>query len=140
MTRTIGLLLVIAGVGVCVLGSAYLGLALAQGNLETTSFILGLILMFVVVVAPLIGGGVFAIVRGRGEQAEDEEAENLRQILDMVKTRGKVTISDIVIELGTTQDEVKEMIYRLVGMVSWMDMLCGMRERCIRQRLPLCTK
>ena len=116
MTRTIGLLLVIAGVGVCVLGSAYLGLALAQGNLETTSFMLGLILMFVVLVAPLIGGGVFAIVRGRGEQAEDEEAENLRQILDMVKTRGKVTISDIVIELGTTQDEVKEMIYRLVGM------------------------
>jgi Zn finger protein HypA/HybF involved in hydrogenase expression len=116
VTRTVGLLLVIAGISVCVLGSALLGLGLAQGKLETGGFMLGLILMFVVVVAPLVGGGVFAIVRGRQEQAEDEAAEDLRQILDMVKTRGKVTISDIVVELGVTRDDVKQMIYRLVGM------------------------
>jgi hypothetical protein len=116
VTRTVGFLLVIAGVGVCVLGSVFLGLGLAQGNLETGGFMLGLVLMFVVVVAPLVGGGVFAIVRGRQEHAEDEAAEDLRQILDMVKTRGKVTLSDIAIELGATRDNVKEMIYRLVGM------------------------
>ena len=116
MTRTIGLLLVIAGASVCALGSTFLTLGLVQGSLETGGFMLGLILMFVVLVAPLVGGGVFAIVRSRKEQVEDEAAENLRQILDMVKTRGKVTLSDIVIELGANKDEVKEMIYRLVGM------------------------
>jgi hypothetical protein len=116
VTRTVGLLLVIAGVGVCVLGSAFLGLGLAQGNLETGGFMLGLILMFVVLVAPLVGGGIFAMMRGRQEEAEDEEVEDLRLILDMVKTRGKVTISDMVIELGVTRDDVKEMLYRLVGM------------------------
>jgi DNA-directed RNA polymerase subunit RPC12/RpoP len=65
---------------------------------------------------PLIGGGIF--VWRRGEQQADRRvaAQRQRQILDMVKTRGQVELTDLVIELDSTTDQVREDIYKLVGM------------------------
>ncbi len=116
MTRTVGILLLVASAGICAIGAAFLGVGLSQGSLEPAGFVLGFGLLFVFLVGPLAGGGIFALVRSRGEQAEQAEAEKLRKILDMVKTRGRVDISDLSIELHADRESVQDMIYKLVGL------------------------
>jgi hypothetical protein len=103
-------------VGICLIGTAFLGLALAQGRLQAVAAVLGFGLLFGVLVAPLGGLGILSLVRGRAERAEEREAEALRTVLDMVKTRGRVNVSDLVIQLKSDQPSVQSMIYRLVGM------------------------
>lgn len=38
-----------------------------------------------------------------------------RKLLNIVKTQGQVTISDMVLELDGTYDQIKDWIYELVG-------------------------
>jgi len=117
MTRTTGWLLIVAAVVVCLIGSLFLGAGVLQNNrLEVSGVILGFGLLVIVVVFPLAAGGVLALTRSRGEDSNKEESERLRRILDMVKTRGEVRVSDVVIELKSDQPSVQAMIYRLVGM------------------------
>ena len=47
---------------------------------------------------------------------EIEDRQEMRKILDMVKSRGQLPVSELVIELGASRDEVHEMIHALVGM------------------------
>ena len=115
MTRTVGLLLIIAAVVVFLVGSAWL-IADAPNQSNAAATVLGFALLIVILVAPLVGGGVFVLIKGRGAQAEKVEADALRKILDMVKTRGEIDISDIIIELQSDLSSVQAMIYKLVGM------------------------
>ncbi len=127
MTRTVGVLLLVAAFAICVVGSLLLGAGYAQGKLQVAGAVLGFGLMLVVLVAPLAGGGILALTRSRGEQAEKQEADRLRKILDMVKTRGQVNVSDVVVELHSDLPSVQAMVYKLVGMgvfsgyVNWND-------------------
>jgi hypothetical protein len=116
MTRTVGIILLVAAVGACLIGSVLLGTGLAQGNLEPAGAALGFALLAVLLVGPLAAVGVVILVRVRHEEAEDAEAEEQRKILDMVKTRGEVRISDVIIELHSDLPTVQNMIYDLVGM------------------------
>ena len=115
MTRTVGLLLIIAAVVVFLIGSAWL-IADVPNQSNAAATVLGFALLIVILVAPLAGGGVFVLIKGRGAQAEKAEADALRKILDMVKTRGEIDISDIIIELQSDLSSVQAMIYKLVGM------------------------
>lgn len=116
MTRTVGIVLIVVSVGICLIGGALLGSGLAQGNLATSGAILGFGLLMVVLVGPLAAAGIFTILRGRKEAEETSEADMQRKILDMVKTRGKVNVSDVIIELQSDLPTVQNMIYELVGM------------------------
>jgi len=118
MTRTSGMLLVGASVVVCLIGSLLLGAGYFQGSLglTLTGAILGFGFLMVVLVGPIAAAGILALTRSRGEQAEQQQADQLRRILDMVKTRGQVGVSDVIIELQSDQPSVQAMIYKLVGM------------------------
>ena len=116
MTRTVSIVLLVAAVGVCLLGSALLGSGLAQGSLRPAGAVLGFGLLVVVLVGPLAAAGVVGLARSRQEAAEDAQATMQRKILDMVKTRGQVNVSDIIIEMQSDLPTIQDMIYRLVGM------------------------
>jgi hypothetical protein len=117
MTRTVGILLIVAAVAVCLLGSAFLAAGFLNGQVENlAAIVLGVALLFVILVAPLAGGGILVLMRSRREERETEEAQQLRRILDMVKTRGEVDVSDVIIELQSDLPSVQGMIYKLVGM------------------------
>jgi hypothetical protein len=116
MNRTVGYILIAVAVGICVIGSALLGVGLAGNQLAPAGAVLGFGLLFVVLVAPLAGGGIYAIVRGRREAETDKQAQMQRKILDMVKARGQVSVSDVIVELQSSLPEVQDMIYKLVGM------------------------
>jgi hypothetical protein len=87
-----------------------------QGQLQADGAVLGFALLALVVVAPLVGIGVVTLARSRTQVKEGAEADAMRKLLDMVKTRGKLNVADAVIALQSDLPAVQDMIYRLVGM------------------------
>lgn len=116
MTRTMGLVFIGAGIAACLLGSAVLGVNLMQERLRADAAILGFALLGIVVVVPLVGIGAIALMRGRAESKQNADADGMRKLLDMVKTRGKLSVSDAAIELRADRPTVQDYVYRLVGM------------------------
>ena len=88
---------------------------------------LGLALVFFLVTAPCVGVGAYLLVKGRKEAAQLAKVEKERKLLNIVLSRGQASISDLVLELGTTTDQVKACIYDLVGKglfsgyINWKD-------------------
>ena len=113
--RVVGILLLGAGVVIGVLLVAWLGFGIREGTLAGSGAVLGLILGFGFVVLPLIGGGVYFLLRGRAEARELAEVQEQRRLLDIVSTRGQVPISDLVLELKSTREAVQNDLYELVG-------------------------
>ncbi len=116
MTRTVGIVLIAAAIVICLLAGALLGAGLAQRNLQPAGAILGLVLVMIILVGPLAAAGIFVLTRARKEVAIEAEAAMQRKILDMVKTRGQVSVSDIIIEMQSSLPAVQDAIYKLVGM------------------------
>jgi len=123
--KTIGLILVIAGVGVCLLSTLWLGVGYFSGSYEGLAApVLGLGLVFILA-APLVGVGIFLFIKGQREAAAFAEVEKERKLLGMVQAQGQVGISDVALELDASRDQVKEWIYDLVhkglfaGYINW---------------------
>ena len=95
---------------------------------------LALAMVFFLVFAPTVGVGVYLLVRGQRESKEMAEVDKERQLLNIVLTRGQVTIADLVLELRSTSDQVKAWIYDLVGKglfsgyVNWNDGILYSRQ------------
>ncbi len=116
MTRTVAIILLVAAAGVLLLGGLFLFSGLAQGNLTAGGATLGFALLAVFLAGPLAAVGLLSLVRSRQEGAEEREASLQRRILDMVKTRGQINVSDVIVETQTDLPTVQSMIYKLVGM------------------------
>ena len=115
-SRLIGFILIIVGILVflgCSLVSIISSLEAEGSNIG--GIVLGIFIALVVAI-PLVGGGVYLLNQGRSEATQQVEATRQRKILDMVKTRGQVNISDLVIELKSTSEQVRQDIYTIVGM------------------------
>lgn len=113
--KTMGLILIGVGVAIGLAVGAWLVAGMAEGTLQLSGALLGLVLLLLFIVLPLVGGGAYILVRGR---AEDRELANIREqraLLDIVKTRGQVEISEIVLELKSTRDHVQHDLHELVG-------------------------
>ena len=123
--KTIGLILILGGIGLCLLSTLWLGVGYASDSYETLAApALGLGLAFIIA-APLVGVGVFLFFKGRREAAEFAEVEKERKLLGMVQAQGQVGVSDVALELDASRDQVKEWVYDLVhkglfaGYINW---------------------
>jgi len=123
--KIIGLILVVAGIGVCLLSALWLGVGYVSDSYDSLAApVLGLGLAFILA-APLIGVGVFLFIRGQREAAEFAEVEKERKLLGMVQAQGQVQISDVALELDASRARVKEWVYDLVhkglfaGYINW---------------------
>lgn len=85
-----------------------------SGTLAASGFILLLGIMLPLVGA-LVGGGFYVFNRAGAEAAEMAGVQKQRKILNMVQTRGQVTLPDVMLEANMNRDEVKNAIYDLVG-------------------------
>jgi DNA-directed RNA polymerase subunit RPC12/RpoP len=132
--RLIGIILIVVGIFVCLGGSAvsYSSTRSAETG-QTGGFVLGAVISLFIAI-PLVGAGIYLTMRGRAEETEMVEVSRQRKILDMVKTRGQVNISDLVFELKSPSDQVRNDIYKLVGLglftgyVNWKDGVLYSRE------------
>ena len=113
--RVIGMVLLGAGVVLGVAVGTWLLFGVQEGNLEGSGAALGFVLLFGFLVLPLIGGGVFFLVKGGSEAKELVAVHQQRALLDAVKTRGQVQISDLVLDLKSTTEKVQHDLHQLVG-------------------------
>lgn len=113
--RTIGIILTGAGIVLAIAIGLWLFFGYQEGNLEASGAAFGGALFTGVLVLPLIGAGIFFIVRGNAEAKNLARVQEQRKLLDIVKTRGQVQISDLVLETNATTEKVKNDIYDLVG-------------------------
>lgn len=113
--RIIGIILVVVGLLACIVVGALMAAQVAGGENTVSGAILGMVLVFLFVVGPCVSIGAYLVVKGRQETAQLAEVESERKLLNIVLTRGQVSIADLVLELGSTHDQVKAWIYDLVG-------------------------
>jgi len=132
--KIIGLILVVAGLGVCLLSVLWIGAGYFSDNYTNLAApVLGLGLAFIIA-APLVGVGLFMLVKGQREAAEFTEVEKERKLLGMVQAQGRVQISDVALELDTSRDQVKAWVYDLVnkglfaGYINWDNGLLYSRD------------
>jgi len=123
--RVAGIILIVSGIAVCVIGVAVLGVFTLAG-LTASGTGVGVILLAIISL-PLFGSGLFLIIQSAQEGKDDEIIAKQRRILDAVQARGQVRISDLVLELKSSREQVQNWIYNLVGMglfsgyISWED-------------------
>jgi hypothetical protein len=113
--RTVGIILIAVGV---VLGAGIAVWVLSaknEGVMRGSGAAFALVLLFGVIVLPLVGGGIFMLVKGNAESKQMAAIDEQRKLLDMVKTRGQVAISDLVLDLHSTTDKVQADLLALVG-------------------------
>ena len=86
----------------------------ANDDVEGTGATLG-IGIAAVVLLPVIGGGAYMVVKGRAESADLARVDQQRKLLNLVQTRGQVSMSDLVLDLNSSRDQVKSDLVDLVG-------------------------
>ncbi len=145
--KIIGILLTLIGIIAFVLTLIFLGLQVHTGETTITGAILGVIIVFIVLVAPLVTAGIYLVRRGEAERAEYARAQLERDLLNMVLTQGKISFSEAAIELNISRDEVEALVRSLVGKnlfsgaVNWEDgILYSEEARTLLQtgRCPNC--
>jgi hypothetical protein len=113
--RLVGIILIVVGFGVAVIAGLFLVSQLSSGQLSGGGLAVGAGVAFIPV-ALLVGFGIFMYVRG-GQEAETESMmQKQRQLLDIVKSRGQVSVSDLAMETHASVDNVREMVHQLVGL------------------------
>ncbi|MFN8373529.1 MAG: hypothetical protein U0694_11730 [Anaerolineae bacterium] len=113
--RLVGIILTVIGFGVAVIAGLWLAVQVSSGQLEAGGMVLGAGLAFIPV-ALLVGAGIYLYVRGGAEAKEESTMRQQRQLMDIVKSRGQVSVNDLALEMGISVDTVKNMIHDLVGL------------------------
>lgn len=114
--QVVGIGLVAAGLLLAVLIAIWLGVGLANDDLEAGGAVLGGIITFLFLVAPLVGIGTFLLVRGRSEARQHERATIQRRMIGRIEAAGEISIADLALESGLTRDQVRENLVDLVSM------------------------
>jgi hypothetical protein len=112
--KTIGILVIVLGVALGTIPALVLLPNLLNGKLSGGGFMVceGPALLLALVVGAV---GIYLMLSGKKEQAEQIEVEKEKLILNMIDTRGKIKIAEVAIEMNITADQVSYYIYDLVG-------------------------
>src|SRR5512136_315281 len=97
--RTIGIILIAVAAVVFVIAAIMVIAQVSSVETTVTGAILGMLIVTLVVVLPLGAGGIYLLVKGKQESAEFAEVEKQKKILNMVLAQGKVSLSEVALEL-----------------------------------------
>jgi len=114
-SRTIGVVLVVAGLGLAVIAGLWIASQISTDAMSSGGALVAAGLAFIPVVL-LEGFGLYLLQQGGSEQAQQSTMRQQRQLLDIVSTRGQISLSQLALELQANIDDVKSMIYQLVGL------------------------
>ncbi len=113
--RLVGVILIVVGFGIAVIAGLWLASQVSGGQVQSGGALIGAGLAFIPV-ALLVGFGIYLYVQGGKEAESESEMQKQRQLLDIVKSRGQVAVSDLALEMKTNVDTVKSMVHQLVGL------------------------
>jgi hypothetical protein len=114
--RTLGSILIAAGAILAAIIVVWLTSGMREGTIQGSGAIFGILFAFLVIVAPVVGAGIYFFTRGRAEETTYQRAREQRRLLDMVMTRGQLSIIDVAQELGLTREQIESDLYDLVGL------------------------
>ncbi len=125
--RTVGMLMIGAGLLIGAVAMAWLasGVADDESGLRLSGAVLGGAMLFIVLVLPLVAGGIFLYIRGGAEAKQFENAARQRKMLGIIESAGEISIADLALQLAGTRDSVRADLYDLVskglfaGYVDW---------------------
>ena len=112
--KTVGIILMIGSALLLLAFGAWAVTALGSSETSSGGAILGLLLALLVM-APVFGAGAYLFRKGKYEQTEFAEVQKEKQILNIVLTRGQVTINELVAEVQRPREDIVAMIHDLVG-------------------------
>lgn len=124
--RLVGVILIVVGFGIAVIAGLWLALQVSAQQLTAGGAVVGAGIAFIPV-ALLVGFGIFMFVQGGKEAVEESSMQKQRQLLDIVKSRGQVSVSDLAMEMQVNADTVKNLVHQLVGLqvfsgyINWQD-------------------
>jgi len=113
LNRLAGIVLIVVGIAVGAIAGAWL---FSNEDLTGPARILGLGLALIVLVAPMIGAGIYLAAFGGQQARQGVEASQQRLLLNIVQTRGQVKIDEVVVEMQVPRERVRALIYSLVGL------------------------
>lgn len=113
-TRTLAVVLIVAGIILALLSGLWLASQVA-GGMSSGGALIGAGVAFIPVLL-LEGYGLYLYQQGGAEARQQSETQKQRRLLDLVKSRGQISLSDLALELQSNVDEVKVMIDQLVGL------------------------
>ena len=113
--KVAGILLIGAGLILGLAIAGWLISGLQDDKIDTPAAIFGLILALGVIILPTVGGGTYFLIHGLREEKTIAQIEQQRTLLNAIMAQGQVSISDLVLDLGTTRDAIQKDLYDLVG-------------------------
>jgi hypothetical protein len=113
-SRLIGFILAGSGLVLALLAGIWLATQAAAG-MSAGAATLGAALAFVPV-AVLEGFGLYLIAKGGQEQRQTSEMQLQRRLLDIVRSRGQVDVSDAALEMNIPVTRVQDLVHQLVGL------------------------
>lgn len=124
-SRLIGIILIAAGFGIALIAGLFLAVQV-QNGLTGGGAVVGGGIAFIIVTV-IVGAGIFLYVKGGQSAQQESEMQKQRMLLDIVKSRGQVDITDAALEMKSSVDSIKTMVHQLVGLgvfsgyVNWDD-------------------
>jgi hypothetical protein len=114
-SRLVGIILSVAGIGAALIGGLWIASQVSSDDLTAGGALMGAGLAFIPV-ALLVGFGIYLFVKGGQEAQQESVMQKQRQLLDIVKSRGQVSVANMAMEMGIPVDAVKNMVHELVGL------------------------
>ncbi|GIL12442.1 MAG: hypothetical protein BroJett038_11620 [Chloroflexota bacterium] len=124
--RLVGIILIVVGFGVAVIAGLWLAFQVSSESLSGGGALVGAGIAFIPV-ALLVGFGIYMFVQGGKEAEEESSMQKQRRLLDIVKSRGQVSVPDVAMEMQISVEVVKDLVHQLVGLqvfsgyVNWQD-------------------
>ncbi len=109
-SKTVGVILTIIGAVIMVLAIVWALANRVSGGATVLVAIFGFVIS-----APLLGLGIYTLVKGRAEAGEEATIKKQQKLLSMVMTQGKVQLAPAAIELNSSMDELRQITRDLVG-------------------------
>jgi len=141
--RLIGIILMVIGFGIAMIAGVFLAFQVSNEEMEMAGALVGAFLAFIPV-AVLVGFGIYMFVQGGKEEEVESVMRKQRELLDIVKSRGQVGVSDLALEMKSSVDEVKAMVHELVGLqvfsgyVNWQEGVLYSSEASKLRELTKC--
>jgi hypothetical protein len=123
--KTIGLILMLVGVVILIVATAFVGSGLASHQVQASGAILGIVLFGVLPLLLLGGVGAYLYVQGRAEAREMAQVRQKERLLGMIQAQGRVSLGQAMIEMKMSRDDIMNAIYELVnqglfaGYIDW---------------------
>lgn len=125
-SRLVGIILAVAGLGVALIAGLWIATQVSGEQMSGGAAVTTAGVAFVPV-ALLVGFGLYLFNQGGAQAQQDSEMQKQRRLLDIVKSRGQVSVSDLAVEMGVPVGGVQNMVHQLVGLqvfsgyVNWED-------------------